>query len=342
MQKNQNTAHRSVWMAVLFLLPVPVFFIALCIGAYHMSIPQILDIILFRINGRTFSGVIPEERAIRALMNIRLPRVIMSMLVGAALSVSGASFQSIMKNPLVEPYTLGVSSGAAFGAAVSMAFSWMPVHVSAFLFSMLSIGICYLIAQHRGEVSVISLVLAGIIISAVFSAALSAVQLFVDPLKLQGLIFWTMGAFYTTTWGKVLHSIGFMLTGFIILFSLRWKLNILSLGDREARMLGVNPLLYKSAVIFAATLLASSSVAVTGIIGLVGLMIPHICRMLFGSNNDTLIPLSMAAGAVYLTIVDTFARNILTFEIPVGIFTTFLGAPFFIFLLRRSRRTGWH
>ena len=170
----------------LYLIPIPVFLVVLCIGAYKMSIPQILDIFAYRLCKHSFSGQIPVERAILALMNIRLPRVLLSMMVGAALSASGAAFQSIMRNPLVEPYTLGVSSGAAFGAALSMAFTGIPVQASAFLFSVLSSGICYLIAQRRGEVSVISLILAGIIVSSVFSAALSAIQLIVDPLKLQG------------------------------------------------------------------------------------------------------------------------------------------------------------
>jgi len=326
----------------MYFIPIPVFLIALSIGPYELSIPQVIDIIFYKISGNTIFGSVLASSAITAFADIRLPRVILSMLVGAALSVSGASFQSVMKNPLVEPYTLGVSSGAAFGAALSMAFSFLTVQVSAFLFAMLSIVICYSIAQQKGEASVISLILAGIIISSIFTAALSAIQLFVDPLKLQGLIFWTMGAFYTTTWSKVLGSIGFMSVGFTLIFIFRWKLNILSLGDQEAKMLGVHPAIYKGIIIFAATLLASSSVAVTGIISLVGLMIPHICRMLFGPDNRRLIPLSMAFGASYLTIVDTFARNMFTFEIPVGIFTTILGAPFFIILLRKVRNAGWN
>jgi iron complex transport system permease protein len=341
--KYQNTAkYKKTIEIIMYFIPIPVFLIALSIGPYELSIPQVIDIIFYKISGNTIFGSVLASSAITAFADIRLPRVILSMLVGAALSVSGASFQSVMKNPLVEPYTLGVSSGAAFGAALSMAFSFLTVQVSAFLFAMLSIVICYSIAQQKGEASVISLILAGIIISSIFTAALSAIQLFVDPLKLQGLIFWTMGAFYTTTWSKVLGSIGFMSVGFTLIFIFRWKLNILSLGDQEAKMLGVHPAIYKGIIIFAATLLASSSVAVTGIISLVGLMIPHICRMLFGPDNRRLIPLSMAFGASYLTIVDTFARNMFTFEIPVGIFTTILGAPFFIILLRKVRNAGWN
>lgn len=327
---------------VVYILPIPVFLTALCVGAFKLNVAQVIDIFTYSLSGNVVFGGIPDATAITVITDVRLPRIILSMLVGGALSVSGAAFQSVMKNPLVEPYTLGVSSGAAFGAALSMALPILPIQVSAFLFAMLSITVCYGIAWQKKDASVISLILAGIIISSIFTAGLSIIQLFVDPMKLQGLIFWTMGAFYTTTWMKVLSSIGFMAVGFALVFIFRWKLNILSLGDREAKMLGVNPGLYKGLIIFAATLLASSSVAVTGIISLVGLMIPHICRMLFGPDNKQLVPLSMAFGASYLTIVDTFARNLFTFEIPVGIFTTLLGAPFFIILLRKVRNAGWN
>lgn len=330
------------WERILYLLPIPVFFIALCSGSYQIDVPSIIDTITTAVFGKTVFGTTIEDSIRTVLLNVRLPRVILSLLVGAALSASGAAFQSIMRNPLVEPYTLGVSSGAALGAAISMAFSLLPLQSSAFLFALTSIALCYLISRHHGEASVISLILAGIIISSVCSAALSTIQLFVDPLKLQGLIFWTMGGFYTTTWAKVISCVKFLIPGYALIFFLRWRLNILSLGDRESKMLGLNPTVEKAVVILAATLLASASVAVCGIISLVGLMIPHICRMLFGSDNQKLIPLSMSLGASYLTLVDTLARTLFTFEIPVGVFTTFLGAPFFIILLRKTRNAGWN
>lgn len=339
--KNIKNINKNILEKLVYFLPIPVFFFVLCIGSYDLNVQGIIDIILYRLSGYTIFATKLKPEAITVLINVRLPRVVLSMLIGAALSVSGASFQSLLKNPLVEPYTLGLSSGAAFGAALSMAFLAIPVQISAFIFSLISISICYVIAQKKGEASVISLILAGIIVSSIFSAGLSIVQLMVDPLKLQGLIFWTMGGFYTATWGKVIYSLAFMAVGFTLIYIFRWKLNILSLGDNDAKMLGLNPIFYKVVFIFSATLLASSSVAVSGIIGLVGLMIPHVSRMIFGPDNSKLIPLSMAFGASYLTIVDTFSRSLFTFEIPVGIFTTFLGAPFFIILLRKVRSIGW-
>ena len=333
---------RAILRWCIYLSPIPVFIAALCIGSYGLHITEIIDIVLYKISGYTVFNTALTSSAITVLIDVRLPRVILALLVGTALSVSGASFQSLMRNPLVEPYTLGLSSGAAFGAALSMAFLNIPLQVSAFVCAMVSIAVCYGIAQKKGEVSVISLILAGIIISSIFTAGLSVIQIMVDPLKLQGLIFWTMGGFYTATWGKVLSSVGFMAVGFILIFIFRWKLNILSMGDRDAKILGVNPKVFKLIIIFAATLLASSSVAVSGIISLVGLMVPHICRMMFGPDNAKLIPLSMTFGASYLMIVDTVSRNLFTFEVPVGIFTTFLGAPFFIILLRKVRSIGWN
>lgn len=342
MPATRNRAMVSALQLVVYLLPILVFFVALGIGSYALTPAQCVDIVADRLFGARPFGSELTSTAVTVLMNVRLPRVILSMLVGAALSVSGASFQALMRNPLVEPYTLGVSSGAAFGAALCMATSILPIQAGAFIFALISIAACYGIAYQKQETSVISLILAGIIISAVFSAALSAIQLFVDPLKLQGLIFWTMGAFYTTTWQKLLSALPGMAVGFVVLFALRWKMNILSLGDREAKMLGTDPGRLKALVLAGAALLASSSVAVTGIISLVGLIVPHVCRMLFGPDNKRLIPLSMALGASYLTIVDTIARNLFTFEVPVGIFTTLLGAPFFIFLLRKVRNAGWN
>ena len=227
-------------------------------------------------------------------------------------------------------------------ARLSMAFSLLPLQLSAFLFASASILACYLIAGQRGSAPILSLILAGIIVSAVCTAALSAVQLVVDPLKLQGLVFWTMGGFYTTTWEKLLSALPLLLVGLAAVYLLRWRMNILSLGDGEARMLGADPRLLRGAVLLSATLLASASVSVSGILSLVGLMIPHICRMLFGADHRRLIPLSMSLGAAYLTAVDTLARTLFTFEIPVGIFTTFLGAPFFVVLLRKARSIGWN
>lgn len=327
---------------VLIILPIPVFLITLSIGAFHIPVDKIVDILIYKINGYTIFNKVLDRESITVLFDVRLPRVILSMLVGAALSVSGASFQALLRNPLVDPYILGLSSGAAFGAALSLYFINIPTQLSAFIFGCISVGICYILSRSRGEISVVALILSGVIISSIFTALLSILQIMMDPLKLQGIIYWTMGSFHTANWNKVFSCLPFIIMGILAIYILRWRINILALGDREAKVLGVNPEKNKIFIIIAATLLASSSVAVSGIISLVGLMVPHLVRMIIGPDNTKVIPISICLGASYIAIVDTLSRSLFTFEVPIGIFTTLLGAPFFIVLLRKTRGGGWN
>ncbi len=326
---------------VIIFLPLPIFLISLCMGAYYIPIFKTIDILIYKISGFTIFNKVLDLRSINVLCNVRLPRIVLSMLVGASLSVSGASFQAILRNPLVDPYILGLSSGAAFGAALSMTFFNIPIQISAFIFACIGVGVCYFISMENNEISVVSLVLSGVVVSSIFTALLSIIQIIVDPLKLQGMVYWVMGSFHTANWDQVYSSLPYMIIGISVIYILRWKMNILSLGETEAKMLGINPEKDKIIIIICATILASSSVAVCGIISLVGLMIPHILRMIVGPDNKKIIPLSITLGASYLTLVDTISRNLLTYEIPIGIFTTLLGAPFFIYLLRKTRAGGW-
>jgi iron complex transport system permease protein len=163
----------------------------------------------------------------------------------------------------------------------------------------------------------------------------------IDPIKLQGLVYWIMGSLHTSSWEKLYSVLPYMLVGFSMIYIFRWKLNILSLGEKDAIILGVNPQKYKILFIFASTLLASSAVSVSGIIGLVGLMVPHILRMIFGPDNQKMIPMSFCLGASYMAVVDTFSRNLFQFEIPIGILTTIIGAPYFIVLIRKTKAGGW-
>jgi iron complex transport system permease protein len=322
-------------------LPIPVFLITLCIGSYYIPIAKVVDLILYKISGYTIFSSIIDVNSLNVLFEIRFPRVILSMLVGASLSVAGASFQGVLKNPLVEPYTLGLSSGAAFGAALALSFIDIPVQLSAFFFSSISVAICYLVATKDGDTSVVSLILSGVVISSLFTAFLSILQIMIDPIKLQGLVYWIMGSLHTSSWEKLYSVLPYMLVGFSMIYIFRWKLNILSLGEKDAIILGVNPQKYKILFIFASTLLASSAVSVSGIIGLVGLMVPHILRMIFGPDNQKMIPMSFCLGASYMAVVDTFSRNLFQFEIPIGILTTIIGAPYFIVLIRKTKAGGW-
>lgn len=326
---------------MIMILPIPVFLITLCMGSHYISITEIIDIIVYKLSGYTLFNAVIDQSNLNVLFEIRLPRVILSMLVGASLSVAGTTFQSVLKNPLVEPYTLGVSSGAAFGAALAMSFLSLSVQLSAFLFACISVVICYSVATKDGDTSVISLILTGVVVSSLFTAFLSILQLMIDPLKLQGLIYWIMGSLHTASWDKIVSILPYLLIGFLLIYSFRWKLNILALGEKESIILGVSPQKYKILFIFAATLLASAAVSVSGIIGLVGLMIPHMLRMIFGPENSKMIPMSFCLGASYLAVVDCFSRNLFTFEIPIGILTTIIGAPYFIILIRKTRAGDW-
>lgn len=326
---------------LIIFLPIPVFIITLCIGSYYIPIYKVVDLIAYKLSGYTIFNSVIDINSLTVLFDIRLPRVILSMLVGASLSVAGTTFQAVLKNPLVEPYTLGLSSGAAFGAALSLSFLNIPVQITSFFFACISVTICYLVATKDGETSVISLILSGVVISSLFSAFLSILQIMIDPIKLHGLIYWIMGSLHTSSWEKVYSITPYMIIGFSLIYILRWKLNILALGEKDSIILGVNPQKYKIIFIFTATLLASSAVSVSGIISLVGLMIPHMLRMIFGPDNRKMIPMSFCLGASYLAIVDCFSRNIFSFEIPIGILTTILGAPYFIALIRKTKVGGW-
>lgn len=330
---------RILLIAFALLMPIPSFLISMNIGTYDFSGTDIGEVIFSRITGLD-SG--RPQVYDTVLFHIRLPRVLLAMLVGAALSISGATLQGIFRNPLVSPFVLGLSSGAAFGAAIAMSvLPWIPLQVGAFSFSLLAVGSAYFMARHRGEVPVISLVLAGVVVSSVFGALLAIVQFAVDARSLQSIVYWNMGTLSTASWSKVSIAFPWVFLGSLILIAMRWRLNVLALGEEEARSVGMSLELYKFIFIVTATLVASAAVAVAGIIGLVGLIIPHMVRMVFGPDHRILIPLSATVGASFLVLVDDMARAAFSFEVPVGIITTLLGAPVFIYLLRITRAGGW-
>jgi iron complex transport system permease protein len=244
------------------------------------------------------------------------------------------------RNPLVDPYILGLSSGAAFGAALALALNILPVQISAFVFGMAAVGLCYLMARKNKQVSIISLILSGIITNGIFTALLTIVQVISDPFKLQSIVHWMMGNFHTADSEKLVSVLIPVSIGFIILFVFRWKLNVLALGDEEAISAGLNPGRSKVWILLAATLASSAVVAVSGIIGLYGLVIPHLVRMLFGVDNKTTLILNFLFGGIFLVLIDDISRSLGGFEIPIGVITMLLCAPFFIWLLKKTK-IGW-
>lgn len=274
--------------------------------------------------------------------NIRFPRVCLAALAGALLSAAGTVFQGVFRNPLVEPYVLGISSGAAFGAAVAIVFLGGVASVSlfSFAFALLAMLLSYGIATKNGKTPLVNLILSGTVVASVFSSALNLVKTFASDSKLREISFWLMGGFYTAKWNDVLF-LAVCATGVIgILWALGWKLNVLSMGDQEASSMGVRVWLLKAVLILAATFGTASTVSTVGIVSWVGLMVPHASRMMIGPDHRYLIPFSACLGGFFLVVCDTIARTIIMGEIPVSIITSILGAPYLVFLLRKNRQVG--
>ena len=273
--------------------------------------------------------------------NVRLPRIILACLVGCCLSAAGAAYQSIFLNPMAAPDILGASNGAAFGAAIAILFyrSGREITISAFVFSLITVGLVYFISNRAKGNKVLGLILAGIMVSSLFSAATSFIKLVADPNEqLPAITYWLMGSLSGTKIADVKFVILPMIVGIVPLILLSWQINMLTIGEDEAKTMGVNTKLIRFVSIIAATLITASSVSVSGMIGWVGLVIPHLSRKLVGNNFVYLLPTSMLFGATFLLLVDNISRNLWTSEVPIGILTAFVGAPFFIYLITRKEQ----
>ena len=313
--------------------------IALFVGAFNVSPVMVLKILFNGIVQSSGLSDIPEKAII---LDIRLPRVILAGLVGIALSGSGVTLQGIFRNPLVDPFILGISAGAALGCALSVGFfPHLPIQLMAFFFGILAVILTYIIGRTQGEVSRLPLILSGVIISAFFSAMVSIVKFLVDPHKLQSIVFWLMGSFSLSDWRLVKIAGAGIIAGLLPVFLMRWRLNAMSMGENEAKALGVNVKRERIIFIGASSLAVSIAVSVSGIIGWVGLMVPHLVRMLIGPDHKRLVPLSMAGGAAFMIFADTIARSLTDFDIPVGIITAITGAPFFIYLMKKGGKESW-
>ena len=323
----------------IFISPILAGWIALFVGAFNVSPIMVLKILFNDIIQSPGLLDIPEKAII---LDIRLPRVILAGLVGVALSGSGVTLQGIFRNPLVDPFMLGISAGAAFGCALSIGFlPEAPIQFMAFIFGIVAVILAYTIAKTQGEISRLPLILSGVIISAFFTALVSIVKFLVDPHKLQSIVFWLMGSFSLADWRMVKIAGPGIIAGLLPVFFMRWRLNALSMGEEEARALGVNVKRERIVFIGASSLAVGIAVSVSGIIGWVGLMVPHLVRMIVGPDHRSLVPLSMAGGAAFMISADTIARSLTDFDIPVGIITAIIGAPFFVYLMRKGGRESW-
>ena len=310
-----------------------IFLLSFTLGKYPVSLSELLRVFVGKLTGsaRTWS-----EEAELVVLRIRLPRIVAGALIGAGLSSAGAAYQGLFRNPMVSPDVLGASAGAGFGAALSLywGLSFVFVSINAFISGLAAVALAYLISRRARLNRLLSLVLAGIMISSLFSAGTSFIKLIADPNNvLPAITYWLMGSISSIRLVELACAAIPILSGMIVLFLLRWKLNLLSMGEDEARSLGVNTNQLRLVVVAAATLITAGCVSVSGMIGWVGLVIPHFARLSVGSDYRTMLPITMLMGASFLMIVDNFARLVATLEIPIGILTAFVGAPFFLHLI---------
>lgn len=312
------------------------FLLSFVVGRYGVPLGQVVRILL--------SGVLPLEQTWTdnmaiAVLNVRLPRILLACLVGCGLSAAGTGYQTVFQNPMAAPDILGASSGACFGAALAILTgqSAVMITVFAFLASLLSVALVYLVGNHTRGNRVVNLLLAGIMVGSLFSACTSYIKLVADPTnQLPQITYWLMGSLSGTRMGTVRFAAVCMAVGLVPLLLLRWRMNLLTLSPDEARAMGVHTDRLRLAVILSSTVLTAAAVSVSGMIGWVGLVIPHLSRRIVGSDCRRLMPMSCLFGAAFLLLVDNMARCLTATEIPIGILTAFVGTPFFIYLMVRG------
>lgn len=338
----QRRLPRAVLLPLIYLSPLIAIFLSLFWGRYPISINEVMGVLLHRMPALGSGEVDATQAAVVEV--IRFPRALFGALVGGALSISGAAFQGLFRNPLVSSGMLGVSSGAGFGAALAiLLFSQKYlIYLFAFLFGSGAVILAYLIGRIYKTTSSITLVLGGIVVGSIFSALTSLAKFVADPYnELPTIVFWLMGSLASAQRLQILLSSVPMVVGSAGLLLFRWRINILSMGERESQALGVNLQLNQLAIVFFATLATAGAVSLAGVIGWVGLVVPHMGRMIVGSDNRTLLPVSFALGATFLILVDGLARTITGSEIPLGVLTALVGGPFFIYLLKETKARGW-
>ena len=336
---NVNKIFSHKLFAILLLLSITI--ISLFYGRYSIDISKIYQDFILLLQNKLISLSIDTN----VLLTIRMPRILLALMAGAALASSGMVYQCLFRNPIVSSDILGVSSGACLGAAFAILYaqnSILILQISAFTLGTVAVFISYQLAMISRGNQIMTLVMSGIVVSAFFKALLSILKYSADPYnQLPAIVFWMMGGLDKVIWQDLYFVGPVVITGLIIIFLLRNKLNILSLGDDEAISLGVNVKVMRLILITCSSIIVGSTIAITGIIGWVGLIIPHISRMLVGADHKLALPYSMLIGACFVTVIDTLARTIASREIPIGIISALVGAPFFAYLLLFKQDKGW-
>lgn len=335
-----RSGNNQLRIMALFSILILIFIISFTLGRYPVAPGQLLSVLASRVFPIEPNWADTVETVI---FQVRLPRIFAAILVGLALSAAGAAYQGMFKNPLVSPDILGASAGAGFGASLGIFFSFgmVGIQLMAFLGGLLAVALTCGISSRIKHDPMLALVLSGIMIGSLFSAAISAIKYIADPYdKLPAITFWLMGSLNSITPNDIHMALIPIVSGGSLLYLLRWRLNVLAMGEEEAQVLGINTRLMKTVVILCCTLMTAAAVSISGMIGWVGLVIPHLARMIVGPNYQVLLPASILLGGAYLLFVDDLARLLASMEIPLGILTALIGVPFFLYLLL-NRKWGW-
>ena len=326
---------------LIHILPAALFILSLTLGRYQIGFLDVFKVLLTPVFPEMADGI--PDIAQQLILRIRLPRILAALLIGASFGATGSAFQAIFKNPLVDSNILGVTSGAGFGAALALLFLGEPwaVQVSAFFFGLSAVFLSFFGSRLYKTTPLLVLTLMGILVGSLFSSLTSLLKYVADPLDtLPAITFWLLGSLTGITWGNLPPLMIISLLGLVFLWLIRWRLNILSLGDAEAAALGVDPTKSKVLIILFSTLMTAAAVSVSGVIGWVGLVIPHAGRLLVGPDHKRLLPVSISLGATFMLLIDNVARTLLPGEIPLGVLTGMIGVPILMLLMRRNK-TGW-
>lgn len=313
-------------IATLFLA-----LIALCVGQYTIALQDVIKVLTLQ--------KVDLVNAETVIFNIRIPRILVSLIVGSGLATAGASFQALFSNPLATPDTLGCANGASFGAALGilLGLNALGIQISALIFGILAVVLVFVFTRYRHANQIMMIILGGMVVSSLFSALVSLIKYVADPNDVLPVItFWLMGSFSNSTVRSLYTGVPMIILGMMILYLMRYRMNALSLKEEEAASLGINVRKNRMIVIIASSLITASVVSMCGVVGWVGLLIPHISRMLFGNNHTKVIPGCIVFGALFMLVIDTIARCMYQAEIPVSILTAIIGAPVFLLLLRKT------
>ncbi|MET3140835.1 UNVERIFIED_ORG: iron complex transport system permease protein [Arthrobacter sp. UYEF10] len=333
------SALKPIAISTVFLVAVTL--VALAVGRYNVPLWHVVQILVGQVVPVTSEATTTEGNVV---LLVRLPRVLLALLVGGGLAIGGAALQAIFHNPLVSPDIIGVSAGASFGGALAilLGLGTFALITSSFAFGLIALAMLFLITSGRGGTPLLMIVLGGVVTGSFFSALVALVTYIADPnTTLPAIVFWLLGSVATATFAKVLVALIPVVGGALVLLALRWRINVLSLGDDDATALGIRPRPLRWVVLVSVALIVAGAVAVSGAVSWVGLVVPHLARMWVGPDHRVLLPVSFLLGGAYIMLVDTVARTATAGEIPLGVLTALIGAPVFFVLLRRNRDRIW-